>query len=591
MSEQILIKQLNEKEKGFLEEWKSKFDFEAGRLMENLSQECYDFIKTNINLTKQLEEIYFKTKKKIDEKNNFMRDIYYDKHGIFWIWNEEFSKWEISDDVDILNLFEKNGWETKKQKTKTYILNLAKQDGRKNKPLELPRFSICFKNIIYDLKNKNEIPISKKYFITSPIPYDLSDFSETPTIDKLFVDWVGGNKKENLYEIIAYSICQEQFLQRWFALTGAGSNGKGTFNNLIMKFIGKENCASSSIKSLINRTFETSALYKKLICFIGEADSSDLSNTNLIKQLTGEDLIRFEFKGKTCFSDYSPTTFIMNTNSLPKTPDKSDGFYRRVFVVPFPNQFQITPNLLDKIPEEEFQNLTRKIVNVLLNLMEKNSFTDEGNIEYRRKIYEEHSSPLMIFISENFEEEGSGFCKLREFSKEYNQFRKNKKLRILTIHQIGKELREEGFEISPRKYKNDDGEILDSAKSIVGLTKRDFQQTEKNSSLGSNEKESFQYTKENSSLSSNLNKTTQTTKIPHIIENPYKLKEKISFSEPNICIFCGKDNVLLFNEGYCLDCANFDKYKEYNPKSIKVLNTPIEITVTKPIIKMLEETQ
>jgi P4 family phage/plasmid primase-like protien len=470
-----------------------------------------------------------------DEKNKpseeFIKNIYFDNHGIFWIWDEDNLKWGMKDDIDVLNLFEQNNWETKKQKNKSYILNIAKQDGRKNRPLELSPFSICFKNIIYDLKNKQEVPITKKYFITSPIPYDLSNSSETPTIDKFFIEWVGEDKKENLYEIIAYSICQEQFLQRWFALTGAGSNGKGTFNNLIMKFIGKDNCVSSSIKALINRTFETSALYKKLVCFIGEADSSDLSNTNIIKQLTGEDLIRFEFKGKTCFSDSSPTTFIMNTNSLPKTPDKSDGFYRRVFVIPFPNQFKITPNLLDKIPDEEFENLTRKIVNVLLELIEKNKFSNEGEIEDRRKIYEEHSSPLMIFISENYEEDGSGFCKLREFSKEYNQFRKNKKLRVLTIHQIGKELREEGFEISARKYKNDDGEIFDSAKSIIGLTKDGFQQVSKNSSLGSNEKEGFQYVKEKGSLSSNSNETTQTTKIPYILENLSKVEEKIDFSE------------------------------------------------------------
>lgn len=418
------------------------------------------------------------------------KPIHYDEHGLWWAWDEENKKWIMIDSVDVLNKVE-DFFELKTEqisKFSNFFINLLKQKARRHKPQELPEYCIQFKDKIYDLKNKKEFPASAKYFTTAPIPYALSESSDTPTIDKLFIQWVGEEHQEELYEVLSYSCIKEQFLQTIIALTGSGCNGKGTFQNLIIKFLGKENCSSSSIKSLINRSFETSALYKKPVCMIGEVDKNDLSNTNTIKQLTGEDLIRYEFKGKTTFSEKSETTFIIATNSLPKTPDKSDGFYRRWFIIDFPNQFKVKRDLLAEIPEEEMRNLTRKVVDCLLNLLEENNFTNGGDIEERRKRYEQRSNPLMIFINENYDEEGVGYVKLREFGNNYNQFLKSKKLRIETISKIGKDLREEGFEISTRKYKNEDGEIVDSAKSIIGLTEKNKQLVEEIGGSGGNEK-------------------------------------------------------------------------------------------------------
>jgi len=404
-----------------------------------------------------------------DKYKDFIKNIYYDSHSLFWIWNDEIKTWEMKDETDILNLFEDNGEETTKQKTKTKILNISRQQGRRNKPEELPKDSICFKNCIYDLKNKKIIPISSDYFITSPIPYELGENSETPTIDKLFNEWVGEEWKETLYEIIAYSCLKEQPLQTIFALTGGGSNGKGTFQNLIIKFLGKENCVSSNIKSLITRNFESSALYKKLLCVMGEADSSDLSNSNLIKQFTGEDLMRYEFKGKTTFSEESPTTFILATNSLPITPDKSIGFYRRWLTIDFPNQFKVKRKLLSQIPEEEFQNLACKIIGIATRLLEQEEFTNDGGFEDRRKRYEERSNPLFQFISDYCVEEPTKVIKLKEFSDILKKYLQEKKLRALNVNKVGKLLRDEGFEIQGRDFRGESGEIVEKSKAILGL--------------------------------------------------------------------------------------------------------------------------
>lgn len=461
------------------------------------------------------EDVIKETEKNFDD---FLKvyPVFFDEHLIYWKWEESEKAWKMCDGVDVLNLTEDffNLTTEKLSKFGSYFLKIIQQKSRRHKPQELPEYCIQFKEKIYDLKNKKEFAASPKYFSTSPIPYNLSDSDETPTIDKLFVEWVGADKAENLYEVVAYAAIREQFLQTIIALTGSGSNGKGTFQNLLIKFLGKQNCVSSNIKSIINRSFETSALYKKLLCIIGEVDAADLSNTNQIKQMTGEDLIRYEFKGKTPFSESSPTTFIIATNSLPITPDKSDGFYRRWLIVDFPNQFSVKRDLLNQIPEQEFQNLTRKVVNTLIKLFEKSEFTNGGSIEERRRRYEERSNPMMMFISESFLEDGVSFYKLRDFAKEFNIYLKTKKLRPLTVSRIGKLLRDEGFEVSPRKFKNEDGEIVDSAKSIIGICKILTQCIEETGSSSS-------LTKEKQGV---IEKTTETT------ETRYTPQQKIEKS-------------------------------------------------------------
>lgn len=407
-----------------------------------------------------------------DEKDFLTKQpIFFDENQIWWLWRGD--RYEVVDHVSIENfIFDSMRIILSNQLDIEVIMSRLKNWTRLNKPKNLPPYSICFKNLIFDLKNRKEIPSTFEYFITAPISYNLSDFEETPVIDSLFESWVGSGYVKTLYEILAYACLNEQFLQTIIALCGAGANGKGTYQNLMRKFLGDTNVVSSSVRSIVGRPFETSALYKKPLCVIGEVDTRDLTNTNLIKQLTGEDLIRYEFKGKTPFSEISPTTFVVATNSLPRTPDKSVGFYRRWLIVDFPNQFTVNRKLLENIPEKEFENLTRKVVNTALELMEKEEFTNGGTIEERRKRYESRSNPLMQFINLFFKET-QGFYPLKDFAKSYNFFLQKNNLRPETVHNISRILREEGFEISTRKYRDGDGEIVDSAKSIIGLISSD----------------------------------------------------------------------------------------------------------------------
>lgn len=406
----------------------------------------------------------------IGQVEMFYKDhpYFYDKSGMFFLWNRELFKYEISDEIDVLNGISNTGVDTISSKTKSEIVNALKQFGRKQIPEEAPKSWIQFKNHICDFRTGEMFEATPEYFITNPIPHEIGETEETPTIDKLFNEWVGEENAITLYQIIAYCCSSEQFMQRLIALVGGGANGKGTFLKLLVKFLGKENVSSSELKELSGNGFETSAIYRRLACIMGEISYNDLTNTNQLKKLAGEDQIRFCFKGKTPFAEESITTLLSATNSLPNTPDKTTGFYRKWLIVDFPNQFPIKQGVLETIPEQEFKNLSKKVIGILKELYSTQEFYNEGDFEERAKRYEERSNPVMRFLEENYEEVVDVNTELRTFTIKFNEYAKEHHLRVLSVIQIGKILREEGYETTARNVWSE-GDNKISKKVILNL--------------------------------------------------------------------------------------------------------------------------
>jgi P4 family phage/plasmid primase-like protien len=385
---------------------------------------------------------------------------YFSPEGLWLFWNYNRYCYEIKDEIDLLNSIRKAlplQADTIDAKERGEILASLKQIGRERKPEIKPKGWIQFKDVLVNPKTGEKTNASPKYLLMNPIPHKLGKTEDTPEINRLFREWVvkEGIQDESytttLVEASSYALTDDLFMQRLFPLTGAGCNGKGTFLEFIQRLVGKENCVSVDLKKLSTNNFAMSSIYKKLLAVTGELSHDDLKNTNAIKKLTGEDLIEFEFKGKTSFTDTSITTFFLPGNSLPTTPDKSIGFYRRNLIIDFPNTFEIKNDILSCISEQEYENFCLKCVNTLRGLYETNKFTNEGNYEEREKKYEERSNPLPNFIEENCMDEPGANIKLQEFGSRFNDWLKTRRLRPLTIRQIGGILRENGYELGKRK--------------------------------------------------------------------------------------------------------------------------------------------
>jgi len=383
-----------------------------------------------------------------------VQPYFYDSSKLWWLWNKEKYKWEIKDDKDILNIVSKNSnANTVNSKEKTEIIEAMQQYGRKKIPSKIKKTWIQFKDLIIDIKTGEEFSATPYYFITNPIPWELHKerFHETPVMDKIFEEWVGKKYVKTLYEILAYCLIPDYPIHRLFCFIGEGMNGKSCFLRLLKKFVGEENVTSTELDILLNPRFEITKLHKKLVCQMGETNFAEMSKTSIIKKLTGQDTIGFEYKNKNPFDEVNYAKILIATNNLPTTTDKTIGFYRRWLIIDFPNRFSEKKDILEEIPDEEYGCLAVKSLEILNDLLKEKKFHNEGDIESRMKKYEDHSDPLSKFMKEYVEEDMEGSIWKFEFEKRLNQWCKENRFRQISEVVIGKKMKEKGIEQSQKR--------------------------------------------------------------------------------------------------------------------------------------------
>ena len=270
-------------------------------------------------------------------------------------------------------------------------------------------------------------------------------------MDKIFEEWVGKKYIKTLYEILAYCLIPDYPIHRLFCFIGEGMNGKSCFLRLLKKFVGEENVTSTELDILLNSRFEITKLHKKLVCQMGETNFAEMSKTSIIKKLTGQDTIGFEYKNKNPFDEVNYAKILIATNNLPTTTDKTIGFYRRWLIIDFPNRFSEKKDILEEIPDEEYECLAVKSLEILNDLLKEKKFHNEGDIESRMKKYEDHSDPLSKFMKEYVEEDLEGSIWKFEFEKRLNQWCKENRFRQISEVVIGKKMKEKGIEQSQKR--------------------------------------------------------------------------------------------------------------------------------------------
>jgi len=408
-------------------------------------------IKDNPILEKLINNFF--GKKDLAEKIWEVQPYIYDSSKLWWLWDQEEYKWRIVDETDILNMVsESSSANTVQSKDKTEIVESMKQHGRTKTPKPIKPTWIQFKDKIMDYTTGKVLKATPEYFVTNPIPWEISEYENTPVMDKIFEQWVGKEYVQTLYEIIAYCLVPDYPLHRLFCFIGAGMNGKSKFLELLRKFIGKDNVTSTELDTLIASRFEITRLHKKLVCQMGETNFNELNKTSIIKKLTGQDTIGFEYKNKNPFDDYNYAKILIATNNLPTTTDKTVGFYRRWLIIDFPNMFSEQKDILSDIPEEEYNQLASKSIIILKNLLEKREFYNEGDIEMRKKRYEDRSDFLQTFM-DLFTEESFGSHIIKgDFKRKLDSWCKERGHRYMADNTLGKKMKEKEIETVRKSF-------------------------------------------------------------------------------------------------------------------------------------------
>jgi len=374
--------------------------------------------------------------------DKFKRLFYYDADSGLWFENAE-----IILEVELRrNLL---GIELLKQHYVAEILADVKSLAYSPETAEEPAANfIPFHNGIYDLDNQELMPFTPEMFFTSKLAVDFNPKAKCPMIDKIFHQLV--DNPIQLFELIAYCFYRDYPYQKFFFLYGAGGNGKSVFANIVAKVLGKENIKSITPDQFQNNRFAAAGMAGKLANLAGEIKYEMLRDTDILKRLVGGDLIRAEKKYRNPFYFKNYAKLIFNTNELPRTADKTRAFYRRLYLIEFPNKFEGTNEdklLMQKITEEEIEGLALQCIRYLRELKIKGFFfTVDDTTDNLEKKYEQLTNPLIVFLKERTRNEADATTPKREFASNFKDWLKEKQFRIWSDKQIGKEMKMLGYE-------------------------------------------------------------------------------------------------------------------------------------------------
>ena len=179
---------------------------------------------------------------------------------------------------------------------------------------------------------------SYKYTINYEVGYDPD--ADCPHWEKYMKDWIPDEGSRNLMqEFLGYCLIPDTKLEAFVILTGSGSNGKSMMLNFIKSIFG-EACSTMGTSKMVER-FGKATLNGKLvnICTEDEGEGGYLRHTDEIKALVSGEEIIAEYKGKDPFKFRNIARFIFATNNIPKSKDRSHGWYRRQIIIHFPNRF------------------------------------------------------------------------------------------------------------------------------------------------------------------------------------------------------------------------------------------------------------
>lgn len=211
---------------------------------------------------------------------------------------------------------------------------------------------------------------------------------------------------------LAYEICgclmrPDTSIQKSVLFTGAGGEGKSTFCNVVVRFLGKSNTSALSLHRLESDKFAVARLVGKLANVCPDLPSEHLAGTSVFKALTGGDELTAEHKFKDSFEFTPFCRLVFSANHPPRSSDSSHAFFRRWIVVPFdrpiPPEEQIPRPVLDArlTSDNELSGLLNRALDALPDLKSRGGFSEPESVRRAWDDFHASTDPLSVWLDQN----------------------------------------------------------------------------------------------------------------------------------------------------------------------------------------------
>ena len=265
---------------------------------------------------------------------------------------------------------------------------------------------INFSNGLLDWQTGEFQPHSPEVFTTVqiPTPWDPAAYFERGDrfLDEVLPD---ASTRETIEEFLGYCLLPDCRFQRALMLTGEGANGKSVFLDWLIASLGADNTSSVKLQDLDHR-FRAADLAGKLANVSADLPRATLEDSGPLKMLVVGDELQAERKHKAPFKFRNRAKLLFSANEIPGAKDRSDAFFRRWLVVPFPHRFDASapdfdPFITSKLVGEPGRTyLLRLAVTGLQRLVARGGFRPSNAMTDALGEYRQAADNIVAWYSE-----------------------------------------------------------------------------------------------------------------------------------------------------------------------------------------------
>lgn len=237
---------------------------------------------------------------------------------------------------------------------------------------------------------------SVKSMIQIPINYNPD--AKCPAIMQ-FLNEVAPLYVTTLLQTAAMCLLPTMKQERAIFLLGSGGNGKGTWLSVLISLLGGMNVSGVSLYSLTTNRFMPAELYNKLANINADIPANYIQDSSMFKTLTSGDYITAERKNQQPFCFRNSAKLLFSANALPPTSDHSDGFYRRLIIVPFSYKFDNSKLRAMLFEQSELEGLLNTLIPLANQLQYVSLHIPEGIMDICEE-YREAGDSAYAFLKE-----------------------------------------------------------------------------------------------------------------------------------------------------------------------------------------------
>ncbi|WP_165971951.1 DNA primase family protein [Paenibacillus piri] len=337
---------------------------------------------------------------------------------------------------EILHDAEPNIW---KKKYETEYIEALKREIPYVKSMNPEPKYLNLRSGMLGLYSRELVSHHPKFLSTFQIPIAYDSKAECPVFINFLHDIFDGDEERvNLVqEWMGYCFLNEIKIQASLICLGGGSNGKSVLAEIIRNLIGVENVSNVPLNAL-NGRFGLQNLPGKLVNISAENELSKKFNTQNFKMLTSGDAVNVEQKYTPSFNTSLVVKSIILLNSMMDTDDLSNGFFRRLIILPFNKTYRelkagetpvagvayMDKTLTDKLLKE-LPGILVFALEGLARLIENDfNLTRSKACDHALDKYKNELNPVAEFVIEQVYEDDAAVTLRSSFKDDFNRWAK-----------------------------------------------------------------------------------------------------------------------------------------------------------------------